>query len=129
MKMYKSFAAVAVLFMAIFVLGVVAYAEEGPSSTDWKGELASDKAAIKSEKEEIKEHAAAARGEERALRQEIKGAVTSGDKAKAKELREQLKTVHQENVQGMRQDKKDLGAVKKELRKDRKAAHRAGKGR
>lgn len=87
----------------------------------WKEQWAADKEAIKTKKSEIKGHATTARADEKALREQIRDAKKAGDNEKVKELRAQLKTKHQENVRQMRQDKKQLNATKKELKKDRKA--------
>jgi hypothetical protein len=88
----------------------------------WKAESAADKAKIKEERNKLKESAKAARVEEKDLHKQIREAQAAGDTAKVEALKAQLKTTHQENVAQLKQDKKDLGAAKKELRTDRKAA-------
>lgn len=101
------------------------YAEETttPETTTLKQELEADKQKIKEQKDEMKANAQAAHTEEKALKGQIKEARKAGDTEKVKELRSQLKTTHQENVKQMKQDKKELHGAKKELWKDRKAAH------
>lgn len=73
------------------------------SSTDYKQKIESDKAAIKTEKDTFKENASAARQEEKELFDQIRTAEQSGDHDTAKSLKEQLKTVHQENVEQKKQ--------------------------
>ena len=53
---------------------------------------------------------------------QIKEAKAAGDTQKVAELKKQLKTTHQENVQQKKKDKKELKGAKKELRQDKKAA-------
>jgi len=91
------------------------------SSPDRKSELASDKQQIKTAKKDI---ASEARGEEKRLRDQMVQATSSGDKAKAAQIRERLRVMHEENVQQMRQGKKDLKEAGSELRKDAKDARK-----
>lgn len=113
---------VVVIVSAVSFLCVVCGTIKAQSSVveEKKAEVAADKEAISAQKQEIKENAQAAKAEEKQLKDQISQAVASGDKAKAAELRAQLKTMHAANVQEKRQDKKELNAAKKELRKDLK---------
>lgn len=120
---------IAIFVVSAFCGSVLLVAEETATSTSistgtsLKAELSADRELIASEKAKIKSNAQNAHSEEKALRDQIKAAKESGDKAKAKELRAQLKTTHQENVQQMKTDKASLHAAKKEYRQDKKAAH------
>lgn len=98
-----------------------AYAEE----SGWKAEIAADKKEIMEEKQEMRENATEARSEEKQLRNEMVKAESSGDKTRAAQLREQLKSMHAENVQEMRRDKKELNAAKREFKHDAKDARKA----
>lgn len=101
-------------------------AQENASNTDLKQEVNSDKQDIKAAHQAMKQNAQAARTEEKQLQQQIKDAVASGDMATANQLKAQLKSTHQENVQEKKQDIQNLKAQKKELRQDTKGARRAG---
>lgn len=119
-KMFWVF--MAVVFCGALLFAAKVHAEESEASaaaSSKKEELAADKDAIKAQKAEMKADAQAARAEETDLKKQIKAAKAAGDTAKVKELRAQLKAMHKENVQEMRQDKKELGAFKKELRQER----------
>jgi hypothetical protein len=123
MKALKAAAVVAAAVFATTISGPV-YATDDPGTV--KQELDADKAAIKAQKAEMKAAGQAARAEEKAIRSQIKEARQSGDTATADSLKAQLKETHKENVSQMKQDKKELGGMKKEMRRDHKAA---GKGR
>ena len=115
----------AVVFFGTLVGTVNLYAEESSASEgmNLKEELAADKGAVKAQKETMKENAQTAQGEEKILKEQIKAAKLAGDKEKAKELRAQLKAMHQGNVQQMKGDKATLQVAKKEVREDKKQLH------
>lgn len=125
MKYAKILAVVVVGMFMVSALGM-AHAEDNPGTI--KEELAADKAAIKAQKDEMKTSAQAARAEEKQLKEGIREARQSGDAAKAKELKGQLKATHKENVAQMRSDKKDMRSAKKELRQDYRATRKASRG-
>jgi len=108
-----------------------AYAQEEGSSattgtTDWKQELSSDKQQIRDQKQEINQNAQAARAQEEQLRGQIKDAIAAGDMATADQLKEQLRAVHQENVQQKQQDMQNMRSDRNELRGDVKEARQEG---
>ncbi len=117
MRQIKIYLFISMISVFCFALPQVR-AEEGVP--DAKSELASDKQEIKTAKQEIVQNAGEARSEEKRLREEMVQATQSGDKSKAAQIREQLRVMHAENVQQMRQDKKGLKEAKRELRKDAK---------
>ncbi|HNX68209.1 MAG TPA: hypothetical protein PLL75_04235 [Candidatus Omnitrophota bacterium] len=91
----------------------------------WKAKLEADKKAMAAKRQEMKQNSQAARSEEKDLRKKMQEASAAGDKAKAQELRTQLKTTHQQNVAEMKTDKKEMQAARKEMRTDRKEAWQA----
>ena len=97
------------------------------ATTDWKQEISSDKAAIKTERDQMKTDSSTARQEEKALHRQIKQAMEAGDTQKAESLRAQVKAMHQENVQQKEQDRQDLNAARQEMRSDKKEAQIARK--
>lgn len=111
-----------VVFCGALLGAVNLYAEESADSSvlTLKNELATDKQQVKAQHETMKANAQAAKSEEKALRGQIKDAKLAGDTEKAKELRAQLKTTHQGNVQQMKEDKSVLRTAKKEVREDKK---------
>ncbi|MDO8535763.1 MAG: hypothetical protein Q7S30_01950 [Candidatus Omnitrophota bacterium] len=111
-----------VIVCILYFSCAIASAEDGESG--WKSELKTDKQEIASEKQEMKEDAGEARAEEKQLRSEMVEAESSGDKAKAAKIREQLKDMHAKNIQEMRQDKRELKDAKKEMRRDVKDARK-----
>lgn len=117
-----------VFYSLLCIMGKSYVYAEGQSAADIKQELSSDRQQIKEERQDIKENSEAGRAEETALRQQIKNAVTSGDKEKANQLKAQLKAMHKENVEQKQEDKSELRKAKHELRKDtrenRERAHR-----
>lgn len=115
----------ALLAFACFVCSR-AVAEDAVVAADPKAEVKAAKETIKAQKQEMKESAQAARAEEKALKDQINQAVISGDREKAAQLREQLKSMHAQNVQEMREDKRELKSAKKELRQDMKKARKEG---
>ena len=119
----------AVVFCSTLLGTVNLYAEESSDAvgTDLKDELTADKQAVVEQKDTMKANAQAAHAEEKNLRAQIKEAKLAGDKEKVKELRAQLKAVHQENVQKMKEDKKSVQVAKKEVRKDKKQLHQERK--
>jgi hypothetical protein len=88
----------------------------------YKEERTADKQAIESQKAAIKEQATAAHQEEGALKEQIRAAEQSGDIETAKNLREQLKSVHQQNKQERQQSRQAIGEAKKEMRQDKREA-------
>ncbi|MBF0217648.1 MAG: hypothetical protein HQL30_11730 [Candidatus Omnitrophica bacterium] len=86
--------------------------------------IASDKAAIQAKKSEIKSAQEAARAEEKALKDQIRQAEQAGDPATAKTLKEQLKSMHKENVGEKKEDRKEIKELKKEFRADKKEARK-----
>jgi pyrimidine operon attenuation protein/uracil phosphoribosyltransferase len=116
----------------VMVLGIVlagswvapAFAEDkGPA---WKKELSADKQKIQKERQDMKQDAKAAHAEEKQLKTQIRDAKSSGEAQKAKQLKDQLKAVHQDNVQEMKADKKALRDAKQAYKKDKQAARKEG---
>ncbi|MBU1090398.1 MAG: hypothetical protein KKC42_00955 [Candidatus Omnitrophica bacterium] len=97
-------------------------AQEGSSGVDWKEEISSNKEAIEEQKQTIKESAQAAKAEERQLREKIRQALDSGDIESAKSLREELKALHGEHMQGKKEDLGGLQELRQELKADVKEA-------
>jgi DNA-binding ferritin-like protein len=71
-------------------------------------EETSDKGQFKALRSEIKSNSESARQDEKALQDQIKQAEASGDRETARSLREQLRSMHQENVQQKQQDQQAL---------------------
>ena len=88
----------------------------------YAADLTADQQKIQAKKEGMKVDAQTGKDEEKALRSQLKDAKLAGDTAKVKELRAQLKTMHEKNVSQMHQDNKDLNSAKKELLQDKKEA-------
>ena len=88
----------------------------------WKSELAVDKQAIATQKDEMKQNAQTAHAEEKSLHQQIREAKAAGDTAKVESLKAQLKATHQENISEKKSDRKEIGEARKELNRDKKAA-------
>ncbi|OIO36655.1 MAG: hypothetical protein AUJ74_01630 [Candidatus Omnitrophica bacterium CG1_02_44_16] len=104
-----------VLFLVSFAGNV--FAQEGNTTitdTNWKEEFKSDKDAIKEQKQEIGQNVQQAREEERSLLQQIEEARQSGDIQKAKDLRDQLHILHQQNMFERQEDRKDLKDARQE---------------
>ena len=74
------------------------------------------------EEDSIKSNGQAGRQEEKDLRDQIRQAEQSGDKEAARSLREQLKAMHQENVQQKQEDQQGL----KEARQQKPDANQDG---
>lgn len=113
----------------IFNAGKIFAEDQEPSAkktADWKQELASDRQAIKEQREQMKENAQASRAEEKQLRDQIKAAMDSGDLEKAHQLRQQLRATHRENVQQMIQDKKEMKIDRRDFKKDIRDARHEG---
>lgn len=105
----------------------MAYAQEAPATvTTLKQELSSDRQQIKEDVLENKENAQAAKTDEEKLKEQIKAATDAGDFATAKQLKDQLKLIHQENVQEKVEDKKELQSDIRELKGDIKEARQDG---
>jgi hypothetical protein len=96
------------------------------AQTDWKQEFSADKQQIKEQRDSVKTNAEAARSEEKSLRDQIDQAIKAGDPEKAKALREQLKSIHQENVGQKQQDLQGLQESRKEMRSDAQEARQEG---
>lgn len=110
-----------VFALCLFSVCTVLAEDEG-----WKQELTADKQEIKAERAETKEHAQEARAEEKGLRDQIHAAMQSGDKETAQKLRSQLRSMHQENVGQMRQDKKDIKINMQDFKQDVKEVRQEG---
>jgi hypothetical protein len=95
-------------------------------TTDWKQELSSDRQAIKEQRGQINQNAQESRTEEMQLRDQIKAAMDSGNLEQAAQLREQLKSTHQENVQQMVQDRKDVKIDMQDFKNDLGQAKQEG---
>lgn len=98
------------------------------SSTDWKGELSSDRQQLNEQWQDISENAQAARSEEKDLLEQIKEAKASGDFEIAKQLRDQLHARHQENVARKQQDIQELKGLRDEFKQDVQSARSEGAG-
>lgn len=109
-------------FPAISLLAEEEASESSTAAFTTHREIMSDKEAIRTEKEQMKSNALASKREEKALQEQIKQAIRSGDKQTAESLKAQLKAMHQENVQLKQQDKQDLKEARQELRSDKKEA-------
>jgi len=125
MKKYLLVLSAILLSLFLSQVGMI-FAEEAPAA-GWKQALMNDRAQVKEEKLQIKENAAAAKTEELELKKQIQAAVTAGDHATAKKLREQLKAMHQENVRTRVQDKQELQSDLRELKSDRVEARKENK--
>ena len=116
-------------FFSILMLASLdkAYAQDSsvnPNSeranTNLRQILSSDKQKITDQWGAIKENASQARQEEKNLLDQIHQAVQSGDYQTAKNLKEQLKNTHQENIQEKLGDREDLKESLQNLKEDRK---------
>jgi hypothetical protein len=111
---------------ALFATGALAQSNvnstESSSIQGWKDELSSDKQQLQQQKESIKAGAEDAKAQEKALREQIRTAVESGDQATAQKLREQLQGLHQANVDQKQQDTQTIKGMRDEMTEDRKAA-------
>ena len=100
--------------------------ENTASEANWKQELGSDKQQIDAQKQEISQNSQESRAEEDQLRQQIKTAMDSGDIQTAEQLKEQLKSVHQENLQQKMQDVQNMQSAKQDFKNDAKEAQQEG---
>ena len=75
-------------------------------------------ASLKDQKDAMKENAQQARGEEQQLKMQINQALQIGDAASAEQLKQQLKAVHDENVQQKQQDVQAFQASKQEFKQE-----------
>jgi hypothetical protein len=91
-----------------------------------KKEIASDRREVAEQKGEMKGSASDAQQDEQRLKEQIQEAVASGDHEKAKQLRAELKALHQQHVQEMKQDKGELRDAQGELRRDTKKGPSGG---
>lgn len=101
-------------------------AQDTAAGTDWKQELISGRQEMQEQRQQMKENAQSARTEEKELKDQIQAAVQSGNMESARQLRDQLKAMHQENVQQMIQDKKELQSERRDLRQDLQQARQEG---
>ncbi len=116
-------------FCLSFISGVYAQDEESSDTggeTNWKQELRSDKQGLREDRQQIKQNATEARTEEEQMRQKIREAFEAGDMETANSLREQLKTIHQENIQQMQQDMQGLKESRQDFKQDVKDARQEG---
>lgn len=115
------------LCFSLFRVGAVV-AEEGQESTDtgWKQQLSDDRQQLKEQRQEIKGNLEAAKDEEKQLRQRIAAAFQANDLQTVAQLKEELRAMHHENIQGLQQDKQALQADKQELKNDVQEARQAG---
>ena len=102
--------------------GAIRAEEGGSSNTGPKEELRSDRQEIKTMHDEMKQDSQKARAEEKGLREQIRAAGAAGNTAKAEQLRAQLKSTHHENIQELKQEKKEIHEARKEFKQDRKEA-------
>lgn len=100
--------------------------EETTSDANWKQELTFDKQQIQAQMQEVAQNVQAAKVEEAQLKQQIKAATDSGDMETVQQLREELRSVHQENLQEMMQDKQKIQAAKQEFKNNVKKASQGG---
>jgi hypothetical protein len=107
-------------------LGICSLHAEALVSVEEKQEIISDRQEIKATKEEMKDNAQAAKSEEEALKEQIQAAETAKDLETAKQLREQLRLIHHENVEEKNEDKKEIKADIQELKNDIKGARQDG---
>jgi hypothetical protein len=110
----------------LFGTGNIHAAEALSSAADAKQEIISDRQQIKQEIVESKDDAQAAKTEERLLKEKIKAALDSEDWDTASRLKQQLMSMHQENVQEKIQDKQEIRDDAQELRSDMQEARQAG---
>jgi len=124
-KICLLFSIIVLCFFSISIYTVFAQ-DETTVDTDWKQELSSDKQQIKTQKEEISQNAQEAKAEETQLRQQIKAAMDSGDMQTAQQLKEQLRLVHQKNIQEKKQDMQEMQEAKQDLKNDVMEARQQG---
>ena len=105
------------IFLVLFLVSLTgkAFAQEG-------------KEAIQAQKQDIMQSAQQAKAGERDLLKQIEAARNSGDFQKAKDLRDQLHAMHQENVAEMKDDRQALKESRQEMKEDFKAANPPGVG-
>jgi thioester reductase-like protein len=106
------------LCFSLFRVGIVG-AEDGTVAQD-------DRQQLQEQRKEIKGNMEAARAEEKQLRLRIADALQANDTQTAAQLKEQLRAMHQENVQGMQQDKQAMQAAKQEFKNNVQEARQAG---
>lgn len=104
-------------FSIIFLCRVDAQPKP-PFAKGLRKEIASDRREVAEQKGEMKGNASAAQQDEQQLEEQIQAAIASGDQEKAKQLRAELKALHQRHVQEMKQDKGELRDTQGELRRD-----------
>ncbi len=100
--------------------------QQGSSDFGWKQQFSDERQQLQEQGKEIKDNMEAAREEEKQLRQRIADALEAGDPQTAAQLKEELKVMHQENVQGMQQDREAMQAAKQELKSNIQEARQAG---
>ncbi len=124
-KMFLVFS-FSVLCFFLSGLGKIQAEDEAASDANWKQELRSDKQQIQEQRQGMLQDAQAAREEEAQLRQQIKAAFDAGDIQTVQKLKDQLRSMHQENLQEKMQDKQEMQEAKQDFRSDIKEAHQEG---
>lgn len=109
------------LFLAAGI-GRVFAQEQAGGTGNIKQEISQDKQQLGEQKQAISEHAQAARTEEGQLREQVHQAMQSGNMEQVKELRDELKATHRENIQEKQADMQALRENRKDLKQDMKAA-------
>lgn len=105
------------LCISLFVLSD-ASAQPG-SGKGRNKDIAADRKAIAGQRDEMKGNAADARAEEESLKQQIQDAMAAGDREKAKDLRDQLRSLREEHAHELKRAKGELSEAQGELKKDR----------
>ena len=118
--MIKTTVALSSLFLCFFLfrIGVVG-AEDGAVAQDGRQQL-------QEQRKEIKDNMEAARAEEKQLRLRIADALQANDTQAAAQLKEELRAMHQKNVQGMQQDRQAMQAARQEFKNDVQETRQAG---
>ena len=100
--------------------------QQESSNAGFKQQIFDDRQQLQEQRKEIKGNMEAARGEEQQLRQRIIDALQTNDLQTATQLKEELRVMHQENVQRMQQDKQAMQAAKQGLKNDVQQAQQTG---
>ena len=99
------------------------------SDASLRQELTSDRQELKEQHQGIAENANAARQEEGQARDQIHQAIQAGDYETAKNLRDQLKETHQENVEQKHSDIQALKESRQEFKSDLQGARQERESR
>lgn len=89
-----------------------------PLNAEERQQISKDRRQLQVQRKKTKSNREAAQAEEQELRQRITVALQANDLQTVTQLKEELKIVHQENVQGMQQDKQAMQTAKQELKND-----------